>query len=64
MIIETWKRDDESRKVTYGKDFFNTVFKMNENECLEGDKLKHTVPNPKNGAASVVATVEMIAQLE
>lgn len=32
MVIETWQRDDESRKVTYGKDFFNTLFKLKDGE--------------------------------
>jgi parvulin-like peptidyl-prolyl isomerase len=35
MVIETWQRDDESRKVTYGKDFFSVVFKMKEGELSD-----------------------------
>ncbi len=30
LYIETWQRDDETRKTAYGANFFNTIFKMNE----------------------------------
>ncbi|MBN2735997.1 MAG: SurA N-terminal domain-containing protein [Spirochaetales bacterium] len=45
-VIETWTRNDESRKITYGKDFYNSVFKLEKgvlSKVLESELGLHII---------------------
>jgi parvulin-like peptidyl-prolyl isomerase len=46
LYIETWQRDDETRKNVYGASFFNMLFKLNEgalSEVIESNLGYHIV---------------------